>query len=731
MINQSPVFSREPSSILRYDGSDNIESSDSCELRECQGCGAKHSAEGIPFVCVSSSTEENHKCSNESKEQEFNQAINDLEDDILISKYLKKAEIIPIEEDISGDDSPYGVQSSEHEVKLGISGDYEIHTITEESEQVTQTDCKIMTPTTFSSKLKTQNERYSNNQCSSSDLQNCSNKETVAKTRNRETTNIQREKKYETFTQASIKRQILNLKIIPKSAPELKLKPIQTPSQASKQKNYDYPKCSKNKKSKILSSTTNLSTNKTFTKKGRIKKGKLIKTKKRPGSRENRTVKVLNSGSTINFSRSPSNKLLKHTKISANLNQDKSCRKEGSFLQRMEIDMKLRNCRRKSKTKRKVSKRPKRNNQQPLINLKIQTEAPGKNKYEFDQELQSDSCKSKKTMSKLMDCINMISLDLRGNEKKSEDSSSKFQTPVIIPHTPNSLFDYGTTMSMGKTDESRDIHPIPFRKSLSISSIKKKSETERAQRRDTNKEKLQKFTRENFRLTKCKKKEPQVNLEGILDKSLTTVIKKLKKSSMSHEDNPRKLKYNTRSMCSNYDRGRADRVNSFISYTKNKYSATRSSNKDNPCEDKAPFCDLSNLNNTIKETDEDSVKKSQLNEGKPHIKEIEVRISSNVDMGSLEFTLEGDTPRTPTGSYFNKPKTANTSEKENIDVKEHNESSESGVHLCDKSLHSSNITESYQSLSTIQRERSDCFDTNEKGNNFCQMPVFGVKNPFG
>jgi hypothetical protein len=43
---------------------------------------------------------------------------------------------------------------------VGIIGGTQMHTISEESEQVTQSDIKILTPSSFSSKLITPNKRY-------------------------------------------------------------------------------------------------------------------------------------------------------------------------------------------------------------------------------------------------------------------------------------------------------------------------------------------------------------------------------------------------------------------------------------------------------------------------------------------------------------------------------------------------------------------------------------------
>ena len=79
-----------------------------------------------------------------------------------ISKYIEKTGVVSLDSDVNNDDSSHNTAEVEKEVKLRWSYDYEIHTITEESEQVTQSDIKICTPSSFSSKPITPNKRYSN-----------------------------------------------------------------------------------------------------------------------------------------------------------------------------------------------------------------------------------------------------------------------------------------------------------------------------------------------------------------------------------------------------------------------------------------------------------------------------------------------------------------------------------------------------------------------------------------
>ena len=79
-----------------------------------------------------------------------------------ISKYIEKTRVVSCDSETNNGESIHHTDEAEKEIKLRCSYEYEWHTITEESEQVTQSDIKIWTPSSFSSKPITPNKRYSN-----------------------------------------------------------------------------------------------------------------------------------------------------------------------------------------------------------------------------------------------------------------------------------------------------------------------------------------------------------------------------------------------------------------------------------------------------------------------------------------------------------------------------------------------------------------------------------------
>jgi hypothetical protein len=159
MQNRSPAFYRDPSSLLQYEGSDSKSSSEICLTPKWCGCGGKAGTKLIPYMSDSSGIGDNNH-SNQYNEPAFSPIRNNLAtSNATISKYLQQTNVEPCVSDSSTEENKDS-QQLEIEVNLRNSEDYEIHTITEESEQVTQTDIKMMTPTNFSNK-PTPNKRYS------------------------------------------------------------------------------------------------------------------------------------------------------------------------------------------------------------------------------------------------------------------------------------------------------------------------------------------------------------------------------------------------------------------------------------------------------------------------------------------------------------------------------------------------------------------------------------------
>ena len=171
MQNQSQTDSQDLSSLLKYENSEYTSSWMSCETPTWKGWGKKTTNKCMPYISDSSPVKDdifNHKSDNEWG---FTSISNNLTSgNNLFSKYLLKSQIIPYETNNSTEDNPHSRRPTEEEIKLRTSDDYEIHTITEESEEITQTDFKQLTPSTISSKPITPNKRYSNHRELSSTL---------------------------------------------------------------------------------------------------------------------------------------------------------------------------------------------------------------------------------------------------------------------------------------------------------------------------------------------------------------------------------------------------------------------------------------------------------------------------------------------------------------------------------------------------------------------------------
>lgn len=126
----------------------------------CQGWGRKAPLNFIPYKSESSYIADTNWFK-DYEEDDFELMAN-----ATIIKYLEKAAETPKNSESSNDGSKSSRSTAkpEKEIKLLHSDDYEIHTITEESEQVTQSDIKVLTPSSFSSKPITPNKRYSSSE---------------------------------------------------------------------------------------------------------------------------------------------------------------------------------------------------------------------------------------------------------------------------------------------------------------------------------------------------------------------------------------------------------------------------------------------------------------------------------------------------------------------------------------------------------------------------------------
>lgn len=331
MQRQSPTFLRDPSSLLRYENSDCQSSSESWSTPKWYGCGGKTGTKFIPYMSDSSAIGDIN-FSNNYNEPTFNPICNNLAaSNATISKYLQQTNVIPWDTDSSLEDNKNLSQNEEKEVKLRTSDEYEIHTITEESEQVTQTDIKTMTPSNFSSKPITPNKRYSSQRDSNWTMVNSLSQNSC---------------KMNLPNKMTINRE---LNFLPKNwTIENDIQMLDYASDSSCKNNEEVPKyfnsklkpSSQTRKVKLKKKQNNQTLNLTIqkggyfkAKTGTIKKGKLIKIKS--NSTVDKKTKIAKSGSVIEFPSSNSNKYLKHlTSASMLSSTDKP---DCNFLQRMEI----------------------------------------------------------------------------------------------------------------------------------------------------------------------------------------------------------------------------------------------------------------------------------------------------------------------------------------------------------------------------------------------------------
>jgi hypothetical protein len=329
MQNQSPVFSRDPSSLLRYENSDCQSSSESWSTPKWYGCGGKKETKFIPYMSDSSAIGDIN-FSNNYNEPTFNPIWNNLAtSNATISKYLQQTNVIPWDTDSSLEDNKNSSENEEKEVKLRTSDEYEIHTITEESEQVTQTDIKTMTPSNFSSKPITPNKRYSSQRGSNWTMVNSLSHNSCKMSFPNKIT-INRELNF-LPTYCTIEKDIQMLDYVSDSSSKIV-------EEAPEYFNSNLKASSQTRKIKWKKKSNNQTLNLTIqkggyfkAKAGTIKKGKLIKIKS--NSTKDKKSKLAKSGSVIEFPNS--NKYLQHLASSSILNS--TDKPDCNFLQRMEI----------------------------------------------------------------------------------------------------------------------------------------------------------------------------------------------------------------------------------------------------------------------------------------------------------------------------------------------------------------------------------------------------------
>lgn len=255
--------------------------------------------------------------------------------------------MIPIDTDSSNHSTKSNPDESEKEVKLRNSDDYEMHTITEESEQVTQSDIKNLTPSAFSSTAITPNKRYWNTRGSIKNLQ--SNKTLFISDSAQTPTTSNSNFKIE-FDHANV-ASIYSNKYIVDANKNLTLKNssmFNIPQQLKQSlKNNTQPL-------KLKKSNSCLDINKSpkatkvkggalYLNKSTIKKGKLLKLASPKASTKNKQARIAESGSKIVFPKTTDCNYLKHLGGSNQLNHDNDTQKSSNFLKRLEMRQQMSN----------------------------------------------------------------------------------------------------------------------------------------------------------------------------------------------------------------------------------------------------------------------------------------------------------------------------------------------------------------------------------------------------
>lgn len=359
------------------------------------------------------------------------------------------------------------------------------------------------------------------------------------------------------------------------------------------------------------------------------------------------------------------------------------------------IDLKIRNYRDSSKDKKKDEKSKPKN--LSLNTLKLLSNTQNIQKYEFDSDLKSNSFANRTNHAKLADWINMISVETNYNELKYS------HTPAPISQTPSSFFDYEKLKANNKNIRATPKLKLMGKSSSMVSLKCKEVELCRSETKP-----------EFYQTPIAKKKEPKFHQTlpkdnssschlTSLDQNISAVLQKLKTISSRGTEKKANKRGNARSWWSTIDGERTDSVSSFISYKKNKYSVTRqpevkkSDDKENKSIEIATVKAENKFADYINNIKNSSIRPKTV-----------IEITENHDIIlSNQGTSEGETCE-----------------------KDTDEGHESEGYIAENSLHSSNVTDSYQSFSTMQQERSECMDIHEKEYTFFDRPTTKLKNPF-
>lgn len=306
--------------------------------------------------------------------------------------------------------------------------------------------------------------------------------------------------------------------------------------------------------------------------------------------------------------------------------------------------------------------------------------------YHFDQTLRSNSFSKNQSHASLTDCINMITIESNPNDLiNKEEKYKELNLPIKINNWSESIFQY-FPISVNETQSP--VNTKKLAKSSSMMSLKHQSLYSSEVK--TPKCEYTPVTVKRSELSRTQRKQPLNNMEksDLLDYNISTVLSKLKSIStnehaQSHSIQKRKY---SKSCCNIED---PEPTSSFISYKKNKYSKIKEKSwiKKNP--------DLKNYSES-KSKPSDNKFLSYLNSVKKELN-LELMQEREVDLDKIEYI-----------SINQNMSDKETCEKETVDAPE-----ESYDEIIQHSIHSSNISDSYQSFSTINQERSECMVINQ------------------
>lgn len=376
--------------------------------------------------------------------------------------------MFPCENDSENEGSKSSqLTDSEKEVNLRVSKDYEIHTITEESEQVTQTEIRSMTPRMISSKQITPNKRYSGTNLFGVQNNNPSkvlNFFLSSEIEDQVSSNVKVNSGCEYLSKRSVaqpKEVCLQLYQQQTNGMEDHNDQIQNREEANTPTDSQLKMLVKSK-SCMLDNSQKLPVQKATLPKRRIQKGKLLKIKSPKKNSFKKFSKVAIKKSKGKVQSSGDNQYSQHlstAKQLCNKNSKKVKKSPTNFLRRMEMDRKMRSQRDISNdTNRKTpEQKVARKHKISMNTIKLFKQSSRVPEYQFDTNLKSNSFIKASSQIAMTDCINMITFESNQNELLHSDRITGFtkQQPAVPNHKQSTLFDYNNNCSNNKYIKNR------------------------------------------------------------------------------------------------------------------------------------------------------------------------------------------------------------------------------------------------------------------------------------